>query len=196
MLAVAAVSLVVGLWFYGYNMMRVLGNRLTYHSPARGFCMEMGAAITVLVAARNGIPVSTTNCIVGSTIGVGVVSGGFKNVNWKLAAFTLMAWLLTLPACGLMSGLLYAWGSFSPAFGCARYTLAFTTTFNASLNNNFFNQSQLWAMRNASRMSIATNVKTQATTYDPFAAESVARTSIPLTGSSTVFYSPGCAYIT
>jgi solute carrier family 20 (sodium-dependent phosphate transporter) len=196
MLAVAAVSLVVGLWFYGYNMMRVLGNRLTYHSPARGFCMEMGAAITVLVAARNGIPVSTTNCIVGSTIGVGVVSGGFKNVNWKLAAFTLMAWILTLPACGLMSGLLYAWGSFSPAFGCARYTLTFTTTFNASLNNNFFNQSQLWAMRNASRMSIATNVKTQATTFDPFAAESVARTSIPLTGSSTVFYSPGCAYIT
>ena len=44
-------------------MMRVLGNRLTYHSPTRGFAMELASAITVLIAARNGIPVSTTNCI-------------------------------------------------------------------------------------------------------------------------------------
>ena len=57
-LAVGALSLCAGLWFYGYNMMRVLGNRLTFHSPSRGFSMELGAAITVLIAARNGIPVS------------------------------------------------------------------------------------------------------------------------------------------
>jgi sodium-dependent phosphate transporter len=43
--------------------------------------MEMGAAITVLIAARNGIPVSTTNCIVGATMGVGLMNYDFKSVN-------------------------------------------------------------------------------------------------------------------
>lgn len=87
-LAVGALSLILGLWMYGYNMMRVLGNRLTFHSPTRGFCMEMGAAITVLIAARNGIPVSTTNCIVGATVGVGLAGGNWRGVNWKLFGFS------------------------------------------------------------------------------------------------------------
>jgi solute carrier family 20 (sodium-dependent phosphate transporter) len=192
MLAVAAVSLVLGLWFYGYNMMRVLGNRLTYHSPSRGFSMEMGAAITVLVAARNGIPVSTTNCIVGATIGVGIISGGVKNVNWKVALFTLCAWLLTLPSCGLMSGLLYAFGSYTPAFGCARYTLAFTNTTGGALSNE-----NKWAVFNNSRISLTSSTKTAS--FDVFAPGknfvAPPGTLSASTGVSTVFYSPGCAYV-
>ena len=43
----AAIS--IGLWTYGYNMMRQLGNRLTLHSPSRGFSMELGAALTVVM---------------------------------------------------------------------------------------------------------------------------------------------------
>ena len=152
--------------------------------------MEMGAAITVLIAARNGIPVSTTNCIVGATIGVGIISGGVKNVNWKIALFTLCAWLLTLPACGLMSGLLYAFGSFTPAFGCAKYTMSFATTFNAS-TTTAFTQAQMWAVRNASKISLSTNAKSSS--VDPFAS---LPSSISLSGSSAVFYSPGCAYLT
>ena len=190
MLGVAAVSLVLGLWFYGYNMMRVLGNRLTYHSPSRGFSMEMGAAITVLVAARNGIPVSTTNCIVGATIGVGIMSGGVSNVNWKIALFTLSAWLLTLPACAMMSGFLYAFGSFTPAFGCARYTMSFSTTFNAT-TTTAFTQAQMWAVRNASKINLVSTAKP--TSFDPYAT---VPSSISLSGSNSVFYSPGCAYIT
>ena len=114
-------------------MMRVLGNRLTYHSPSRGFSMEMGAAITVLIAARNGIPVSTTNCIVGSTVGVGIASGGFKNVNWKLAGFTLLTWIFTVPTTAVVSGALYAFGSFTPSFGCTKYTVALSFTQNGTV---------------------------------------------------------------
>ncbi len=117
-LAVAAICLVLGLWFYGYNMMRVLGNRLTFHSPTRGFSMELGAAIAVLIAARNGIPVSTTNCIVGSTIGVGIASSGVKSVNWKLALFTLSTWIFTIPFCALVSGCVYAFATYSPHVNC------------------------------------------------------------------------------
>jgi hypothetical protein len=52
----------------GYNIMRVLGNRLTLQSPSRGYSMELGSAITVILASQYGIPVSTTMCITGATL--------------------------------------------------------------------------------------------------------------------------------
>jgi sodium-dependent phosphate transporter len=75
--------IVIGLATYGYNIMAVIGNRLTMHSPSRGFSMEFGAAITVLLASQYAIPVSTTMCICGATAGVGIVSSGFKALNYK-----------------------------------------------------------------------------------------------------------------
>lgn len=56
-LAVAALALVLGLGTYGYNIIRVLGNRITYHSPSRGASMELAAAITVILASQYGLPV-------------------------------------------------------------------------------------------------------------------------------------------
>lgn len=133
-LAVGAVSLVVGLWLYGYNMMRVLGNRLTYHSPTRGFAMELGAAITVLIAARNGIPVSTTNCIVGATVGVGLANGDWRGINWRLFLFTVSTWLYTVPLTGLMSGCLYALIVYAPRFNCAPTTIIVGVNSTALVN--------------------------------------------------------------
>jgi phosphate/sulfate permease len=52
--------LVFGLATYGYNIMAVLGNRLTLMSPSRGYSMELGASITVILASQFAIPVSTT----------------------------------------------------------------------------------------------------------------------------------------
>jgi len=43
---------VIGLWTYGYNIMRNLGNKITLHSPSRGFSMELGSAFTVIMATR------------------------------------------------------------------------------------------------------------------------------------------------
>lgn len=63
MLAFGGAMIVVGLATYGYNIMSVIGNRLTMHSPSRGFSMELGASITTLLAAQYAIPTSTTMCI-------------------------------------------------------------------------------------------------------------------------------------
>lgn len=52
MLVFGSACLVIGLGTYGYNIMKVLGNRLTAHSPSRGFSMELGASITVLLASQ------------------------------------------------------------------------------------------------------------------------------------------------
>jgi sodium-dependent phosphate transporter len=59
-LAFGGAMIVIGLATYGYKIMAALGNRLTLMSPSRGFSMEMGASITVLLASQYGIPVSTT----------------------------------------------------------------------------------------------------------------------------------------
>lgn len=57
MIIVGALTLVIGLATYGYNIMRVLGNKITYMSPSRGSCMELAAAITVILASQYGLPV-------------------------------------------------------------------------------------------------------------------------------------------
>lgn len=98
----AAIS--IGLWTYGYNLMINLGNRLTLHSPSRGFSMELGAALTVILATRLGLPISTTQCITGATVGVGLCSGTYKAINWRMIAWIYMGWIITLPVAGIISG--------------------------------------------------------------------------------------------
>ena len=51
-----------------------MGNKITYHSPSRGCSMELGAAITVLVFSQYSLPVSTSMCITGATVGVGTIA--------------------------------------------------------------------------------------------------------------------------
>ncbi|EFR01315.1 phosphate-repressible phosphate permease [Nannizzia gypsea CBS 118893] len=99
-------AITIGLWTYGYNMMRQLGNRLTLHSPSRGFSMELGAAITVILASQFGLPISTTQCITGATVGVGFCSGTWRAVNWRMIAWIYLGWIITLPVAGIISGCL------------------------------------------------------------------------------------------
>jgi sodium-dependent phosphate transporter len=75
LLAAMGFAIDLGLVLYGYNVMQSLGNNITYHSPSRGFCMELGAAITVITASFLGLPVSTTHCITGATVAVGLCNG-------------------------------------------------------------------------------------------------------------------------
>ncbi|KAJ3123734.1 hypothetical protein HK098_001666 [Nowakowskiella sp. JEL0407] len=103
-----AVGIDLGLALYGYNIMKSLGNNLTYHSPSRGFTMEFGAALTVITASFLGLPVSTTHCITGATIAVGLCNGSMKSVNWLMFAWILFSWILTVPLAGLGAGLLFA----------------------------------------------------------------------------------------
>jgi len=110
----AAIS--IGLWTYGYNLMRNLGNRITLHSPSRGFCMELGAAMTVVMATRLALPVSTTQCIIGATVGVGLCAGDYKAINWRMVAWSYFAWFATLPATAVISGLIMAFVINAPSF--------------------------------------------------------------------------------
>jgi sodium-dependent phosphate transporter len=97
--------------------MRSLGNKLTKTSPTRGYSMELGAAITVLLASRLGLPVSTTQCITGAIVGVDLTNGDNKSLNWRQLGKILLGWVLTVPAAGLVSGLLMAMALDAPDWG-------------------------------------------------------------------------------
>ncbi|KAK3341835.1 phosphate-repressible phosphate permease [Lasiosphaeria hispida] len=99
-------AIVLGLLTYGYHVMRNLGNRLTLISPSRGFCMELASAVTVLVSTRLKLPVSTTQCITGATVGVGLVNGTWRSINLPLILWIYLGWLVTVPAAALISGCL------------------------------------------------------------------------------------------
>ncbi|KAJ5978014.1 hypothetical protein N7501_001356 [Penicillium viridicatum] len=105
-LAVLAICISIGLCTYGYNIMKVMGNKITYHSPSRGSSMEMGAAITVLVFSQFSLPVSTSMCITGATVGVGLCNGTYKAVNWQRVGLLLAAWIMTIPIAGTIGGCL------------------------------------------------------------------------------------------
>ncbi|KAL1306329.1 hypothetical protein AAFC00_005048 [Neodothiora populina] len=105
-IAVLSATISLGLITYGYNIMKVMGNKITYHSPSRGCSMEMGAAITVLVFSQFSLPVSTSMCITGATVGVGLCNGTLKAVNFQRVGLLLLAWIATIPIAGTLAGVL------------------------------------------------------------------------------------------
>ena len=115
-LVVAGLLLGTGFWFYGYNVIRSLGNKITRMSPTRGYSVELGSAITVLMASRLGLPVSTTQCASGAIMGVALMNLDLGAVNWKQCAFIFSGWVLTLPCAGLISGLLCVMALNTPHF--------------------------------------------------------------------------------
>jgi len=113
-IAYTACALDLGLWICGWRIMRELGNNLTYHSPSRGFNMELAAMFTVLTASRLGLPVSTTHCITGATAGVAVAEGNSESFNWKKFGQICLGWVSTVPAAALVSGCMCALLIYSP----------------------------------------------------------------------------------
>ncbi|QUC19061.1 uncharacterized protein UV8b_03302 [Ustilaginoidea virens] len=105
-LAVLSATISLGLITYGYNIMKVMGNKITYHSPSRGSSMEMGAAITVLVFSQYSLPVSTSMCITGATVGVGLCNGTLKAVNFQRVGLLVLSWFMTIPIAGTLGGVL------------------------------------------------------------------------------------------
>jgi len=105
-LAVLSATISIGLITYGYNIMKVMGNKITYHSPSRGCSMEMGAALTVLVFSQYSLPVSTSMCITGATVGVGLCNGTLKAVNFHRVGLLALAWIMTIPIAGTLAGVL------------------------------------------------------------------------------------------
>jgi PiT family inorganic phosphate transporter len=94
----------LGTLFGGWRIVHTMGSKITKLTPMQGFCAETGAAITVLAATHFGIPVSTTHTISGAIVGVGA-SRRVSAVRWNVAKDIVIAWVLTMPAAGLIGAL-------------------------------------------------------------------------------------------
>ncbi|ODV78985.1 phosphate transporter [Suhomyces tanzawaensis NRRL Y-17324] len=105
-LCYAGAALSIGCWTYGYRIMANLGNKLILQSPSRGFSIELGAAVTTVMATQLAIPVSTTQSAVGATVFVGLCNREWKAVNWRMVIWCYSGWLITLPVAGLIAGIL------------------------------------------------------------------------------------------
>ena len=102
--AYTAISL--GTLFGGWRIVATMGSRITKLRPVGGFAAETGGAMAILLATKMGIPVSTTHTITGSIVGVGATSR-VSAVRWGLAGRIVWAWIVTIPAAGLMAALAF-----------------------------------------------------------------------------------------
>jgi inorganic phosphate transporter, PiT family len=103
--AYSAISL--GTLFGGWRIVHTMGSRITKLRPMGGFAAETGGAIAIQLATHWGIPVSTTHTITGSIVGVGATSR-LSAVRWGIAGRIVWAWVLTIPAAGVMAAISYA----------------------------------------------------------------------------------------
>ena len=102
--AYTAISL--GTLFGGWRIVKTMGTRITKLRPVGGFCAETGGAAAILIATHFGIPVSTTHTITGSIVGVGATQR-LSAVRWGIAGRIVWAWMLTIPAAGIMAAMSY-----------------------------------------------------------------------------------------
>ena len=99
-------AMALGTMTGGWRIVRTLGMGVAKLQPVGGFAAETSGALTLFIATKLGIPVSTTHTIAGAIMGVGSVTK-LSAVRWGVANRMLMAWLLTIPCAGAISALTF-----------------------------------------------------------------------------------------
>jgi PiT family inorganic phosphate transporter len=96
----------LGTLFGGWRIVRTMGSRITHLTPMQGVCAETAGAVTLFGATWLGIPVSTTHTITGAIVGVGAARR-VSAVRWNVAKDIVVAWIVTMPAAGLIGAVFY-----------------------------------------------------------------------------------------
>ena len=105
-LLVGGGGIVIGLITYGHKVIATIGTGITQLTPSRGFAATLAAAATVVIASGTGIPVSTTQVLVGAVLGVGLARG-VAALDTRVINKIFLSWIVTLPAGAFMSILFF-----------------------------------------------------------------------------------------
>lgn len=102
LLLVGGIGIVIGLATMGYRVMATIGTRITELTPTRGYSAEFAAAITIVLASRLGLPISTTQTLVGGVMGVGLAQG-VKALDLSILGRIAASWIITVPVGALLA---------------------------------------------------------------------------------------------
>ncbi|MCB1050793.1 MAG: inorganic phosphate transporter [Acidobacteria bacterium] len=105
-LLLGGIGIVVGLATLGVRVIKTIGEGITELTPSRGFCAELAAACTVVLASRTGLPVSTTHIAVGAVMGVGMARG-IAALDLRVVGQIVVSWLITIPVGAVLSALIF-----------------------------------------------------------------------------------------
>lgn len=103
-IVLCALAMALGTLSGGMKIIRTLSTRVAKLRPANGFAAEMSSGLLILAASRYGLPVSTTQAATGSIMGAGYTG---SNINWSVVRSMITAWILTLPCCMFLGGLIF-----------------------------------------------------------------------------------------
>ena len=113
-LAIGGFGIVVGLATYGIKIMEVLGKKITFISPSRGFSAELATALVISFCSKYGLPVSSTQCITGAVVGISLCDRKFSDLNLKIMAKIFTSWIMTLFVTAGISAAIFSQGVYSP----------------------------------------------------------------------------------
>jgi inorganic phosphate transporter, PiT family len=105
-LPLGGIGIVVGLATLGHKVMETVGTGITELTPSRGFAAQLATASTVVLASGTGLPISTTQTLVGAVLGVGFARG-IAALNLGVVRNIVASWIVTLPAGALLSIVFY-----------------------------------------------------------------------------------------
>ena len=101
-LLLGGIGIVIGLATYGVRVIRTVGQKITHLTPSRGFAAELAASTTIVVASGTGMPISTTQTLVGAVLGVGMARG-ISAIDLKVVRNIFASWVITIPAGASLS---------------------------------------------------------------------------------------------
>ena len=101
-LPLGGIGIVLGLAIFGKRVMATIGQGITHLTPSRGFAAELAAASTVVIASGTGLPISTTQTLVGAVLGVGMARG-IAALNLNVVRNIVVSWVVTLPIGAALS---------------------------------------------------------------------------------------------
>ncbi|GAA3546464.1 inorganic phosphate transporter [Zobellella aerophila] len=101
-LPLGGVGIVIGLASLGHKVMATVGTGITHLTPSRGFAAQLATAATVVIASGTGLPISTTQTLVGAVIGVGLARG-IAALNLNVLRNIAVSWIVTLPAGAILA---------------------------------------------------------------------------------------------
>jgi len=100
------IAMAAGTLAGGWRIVKTMGSKITRLTPMQGVCAETAGSVMLFAATSLGIPVSTTHTITGAIIGVGAAKR-VSAVRWAVAKEIVTAWIITIPAAGLLAALFY-----------------------------------------------------------------------------------------